>query len=102
MIYFMRSLEVHVFECEDDIGMAILSGTGLPEQLAFTACADCGDPIGSSGGNFEIFVLVIDENDHDWVLCSDCAGPVLNHVNEYFPPVVQSRFLDHDDDLEFF
>lgn len=98
----MRSLEVHVFESEDDIDMAILSGTGLPEQLAFTTCAECHAPVGSFGGAFEIFVLVIDENDRDWLLCSDCAGPVLNHVDEYFPSVVQSRFLDHDDDLEFF
>lgn len=101
----MRSLEVHLFETERDVELAIRSGTALPEQIASTRCIDCDGTAGYASGDFEPFVLVIDENDQDWILCSDCARPVLTYVDSYFPPVVKSHFQDHDhddDDLDYF
>jgi len=99
----MRSLEVHLFETERDVDLAIRSGTALPEQIAITRCIDCSDPAGYGAGEFQAFILVIDENDQDWILCCDCAGPILSYVDAFFPPVVRSHFHDLDeDDLELF
>lgn len=102
----MRSLEVHLFETEDDLDYAIASGTILPEQLASTKCVDCNGRVGYGGLEFEPFVVVIDENDRDWVACCECSKAVLNYVDAFFPPITRSHFSkvdDHiDSDLEIF
>ena len=94
----MRSLEVHVFETEHDVDVAIQSGTSLPEQIAHTSCTDCEGAIGySSLDGFEPFVFVIDENDQDWAVCSACAGPIIDYVDAFFPPVSRSHFADPEE-----
>jgi hypothetical protein len=102
----MRSLEVHLFETETDLDFAIASGTILPEQLVSTKCVDCEGRVGYGGFEFEPFVVVIDENDQDWIACSECARAILNYVDAFFPPVTKSHFAkidEHiDDDLEIF
>lgn len=93
-----------MFETDRDVDLAIQSGTALPEQLASTKCVHCDAGIGYTGQAFSAFLLVIDENDQDWILCSECAGPVFNYVDTFFPPVVRSHFADPEDleDLEYF
>ena len=100
----MRSLEVHVFETDTDLDNALRAGIVLPEQVARTACVQCGDRICYSGVEaYCPFVLVIDENDQDWALCEDCASPITDYVDAFFPPVVKSHFLHEDpEDLEYF
>lgn len=99
----MRSLEVHLFETERDVDLAIKSGTALPEQIASTKCIDCNDAAGYDREDFRPFILVIDENDQDWILCCSCAGPILTYVDAFFPPVVRSHFGDDlDDGLDLF
>jgi hypothetical protein len=103
----MRSLEVHLFETETDVDYAIASGTLLPEQLASTKCVDCGERVGYVTTDFEPFVVVIDENDQDWVVCCECSRPIVSHVDAFYPPVTKSHFaridehLDDDDDFQF-
>lgn len=98
----MRSLEVHYFETERDVELALSSGLVLPEQLARTDCSDCREKLCySKDHTFTPFVLVVDENDQDWTVCEDCAGPVLDYVDAFFPPVVRSRFEDPEE-LDFF
>ena len=98
----MRSLELHLFETDRDVDLAISSGTAFPEQLADTQCLECDGSTGNCVTGFEPFVLVIDENDQDWTLCFDCARPVLTYVDVFFPPVTRSRFLDPDESLDYF
>ena len=99
----MRSLELHVFETERDVDLAIHSGTVLPEQLAAVRCFDCDGRLGYDGETFEPFVFVIDENDQDWVLCTSCAGGILSYVDTFFPPVTHSHFQVVDpDEYEIF
>lgn len=101
----MRSLEVHVYERESDLNNSLAAGVVLPEQLAHTKCEECGDPICYSDSfcEFKPFVLVIDENDQDWTLCEECASPIIDYVDAFFPPVTRSHFKDlDDDDLELF
>ena len=91
-----------MFETEHDVDLAIQSGTALPEQIANVRCIDCDGVLGFGGlDDFEPFIFVIDENDQDWVVCSECAGPVLNYVDTFFPPVTRSHFLV-EDDLDYF
>jgi len=97
----MRSLEVHLFETEDDVDLALQSGTALPEQIASNDCTECDGPVGYSGLEFEPFVVVIDENDQDWAICVTCAGPIIAYVDTYFPPVTRSHFTISDD-LDYF
>lgn len=100
----MRSLEVHYFETERDLELALTSGLILPEQLIVTDCSECKDKLCYSNPtcDFEPFVLVVDENDQDWVVCEDCASPILDYVDAFFPPVVKSHFQAEDDDYDFF
>ena len=93
-----------MFETERDVDLAIRSGTALPEQLAGSRCIQCADGVGYAGPGFLPFLLVIDENDQDWLLCTECAGPVFNYVDTFFPPLVKSSFAADDDfeDLEYF
>jgi hypothetical protein len=97
----MRSLEVHVFETDTDLDSAVRAGVVLPEQVARTECMQCEDPICFSSAEFSAFVLVIDENDQDWTLCEECASPIIDYVDAFFPPVTRSHFADTDE-LEFF
>jgi hypothetical protein len=89
----MRSLELHVIESETDIQLALSSGVLLPEQMVMTECSDCEDLIGLRASSFEPFVVVIDEHDQDWTVCGDCARPIVDYVNAYFPPTVESYYL---------
>mgnify|MGYP000172570517 CR=1 FL=1 len=104
----MRSLEVHYFETERDLSLALNSALILPEQLAITDCTECGAKLcySDTACEFSPFVLVVDENDQDWTICHLCASPILSYVNTFFPPLVRSRFAvvdDHiEDDDEFF
>ena len=48
---------------------------------------------------------MLDENDQDWVLCCECAGPIVDYVDAFFPPVVYSPFAQAalaDEDLDYF
>lgn len=95
MLLSMRSLEVHVFETDSDLDNALSAGLVLPEQIARTECVECASPICYSGTDaYCPFVLIIDENDRDWALCEECAGPIVDYVDAFFPPVVKSHFLD--------
>jgi hypothetical protein len=99
----MRSLELHLFEEEHDLDLAIQSGTILPEQVASTKCQSCKGSLGFGAVDFEPFIFVIDENDQDWTMCCECAGPIIEYVDAFFPPVVRSHFYgDHEDDLDYF
>lgn len=98
----MRSLEVHLFETDTDLDNALRSGIVLPEQVAHTECVDCGEDVCYTNLDFCPFVLVIDENDQDWILCEDCASPILNYVDTYFPPVVKSHFPEDPSDYDIF
>jgi hypothetical protein len=103
----MRSLEVHLIESETDIDSLLNAGLLLPEQLAATDCYECDAEIGFIDPEFEAFVVVLDENDQDWTVCAECAGPIIDYVNTYFPPLLHNRYAlsvdDADeDDMDFF
>jgi hypothetical protein len=93
-----------MFETERDVELAIRSGIVLPEQLASSRCIQCTEGVGYAGPGYLPFLLVIDENDQDWLLCTECAGPVFNYVDAFFPPLVGRTFASDDDleDLEYF
>jgi hypothetical protein len=111
MLSFMRSLEVHLLETDADLGSALTAGLLLPEHLKETACSDCGEGIGRcrDADYFESFCVVIDETDRDWVLCADCASPVIDGdyrqatttPEVYLAPTTYSKLLD-DEELDFF
>jgi hypothetical protein len=102
MLLFMRSLEVHVFETDNDLDNAVKAGVVLPEQIAITACADCGESVCYTDDDFCPFALIIDENDQDWILCEDCASPILDYVDKSFPPLVRSSFPEDLSDYDLF
>lgn len=95
----MRSIELHHFQTDRDVELALTSGLALPEQLAMTDCTECDARLcySVSDSNFVPFVLVIDESDQDWVLCEDCASPILTLTDTFFPPAVGSHFSDYED-----
>lgn len=102
MLLFMRSLEVHVFETDTDLDNALKAGIVFPEQVAITECSDCGEGVCYTDELFCPFALIIDENDQDWILCEDCASPILDYVDKSFPPVVRSHFPEDPDDYDLF
>jgi hypothetical protein len=112
MLCFMRSMEIHVLETASDLAGALKVGLLLPEHLTDTECSDCGDGIGHANGaeSFYAFCVVIDETDRDWVICMECASPVVDgDVRQatrtpevYESPSTYSRILDDDDEIDFF
>jgi hypothetical protein len=100
----MRSLEVHHLQTEDDLELALTSGLILPEQVAATDCMECETLVCYSDTKnlFIPFLLVLDEDDQDWVLCEDCASPMLKFTDTFFPPAVASHFSESYEDFEPF
>ena len=82
----MRSLEVHYFETERDLSLALTSGLILPEQLVITGCSECKEKLAYSGtqAEFTPFVLVVDENDQVGGLRSLIAFDSALRCFEYF------------------
>lgn len=80
MLCFMRSLEVHIVETASDVDLAIKAGLLEPQHLDYSTCSECDDAIGHviDDGSFEPFAVVIDVDDADWVVCTDCASPVTD------------------------
>jgi hypothetical protein len=72
----MKHYEVHVIETELDSIAACTSGL-LVEPFFVSACADCGDDVGSTDSTFVPFAVVLDDED-EWYLCTYCAEPVTD------------------------
>lgn len=83
MLFFMQHFEVHLLETESDIDLALQSGLLTVDQLDNAECADCGNAVGHSAGNFESFAVVIDEFDQDWATCSDCASSIVEGTSNF-------------------
>lgn len=101
----MRHFEIHFIETEFDIDLALQSGILTVDQLDNSACAECETSVGHASGSFESFAVVIDENDSDWPLCSECSGPLV--YNSLFDSSDSVEFLarlelSNEDDLEEF
>ena len=98
----MRSFEIHLFETGSDLELALQGGIVTPERVASTTCSECEEFVAYSGepDKYIPFALTIDEDDHDWVLCVDCASPILDH-SEIFS-IADSVDLFTSDDLDFF
>lgn len=93
----MRHIEIHVIETESDTASAVACGL-LTDPYLVTACADCGDDVGSLE-QFEPYCIVLDDEDQ-WYLCTYCAEPVTD-------PEVRIEIYDalpfdaEDDDDDF-
>jgi hypothetical protein len=98
MLCSMRHLEVHVIETEHDIDLALQAGLVTAGQLSHSECSDCADLVGHAGESFSPFVVVIDEYDFDWAVCSDCASSVITPPSAYpFEETGYSETFDEDD-----
>ena len=102
MLCFMRSFEIHLFETETDIDLAISGGIVTPERVDKTECIECSELVGHADyeNGFEPFVLVIDVNDVDWTLCTDCASPIIDY-SDILNSTGEIDVLSSDD-LDFF
>ena len=79
MLCFMRALEIHVLETASDIDLALSVGVLLPEQLMETVCSRCGEEVGHlNGDDFTEFCVVIDDEDRDWIVCTECSASVID------------------------
>jgi hypothetical protein len=101
----MQHFEVHFIETEEDVDLGLQSGMLTVEQLDNTSCNECGAHVGHASGVFESFAIVIDIDDDDWALCSECSGPVTYGAR--FTADESLEFLSevetlNEDDLEPF
>lgn len=101
----MQHFEVHLIETEYDIDLALQSGLLTVDQLDTPNCSECDNSVGHASGSFEMFAIVIDENDSDWPLCTECVGPLI--YNSIFDSSDSVEFLSglelsNEDDLEEF
>lgn len=58
---------------EDDADSA-----GLPLAEDNDACDHCESRIGRTRGQFLPYVVVLNQDDESWLLCTDCSSPVLD------------------------
>lgn len=70
----MRHIEMHLIESTQDAHDAELVGLTLFDD---DSCDNCHEPIGDNRvEKFKPFVILLDD-ESEWVVCSDCADPVL-------------------------
>lgn len=68
-------LELHPVPDEDAEALADVAG--LPLAAAADSCEHCESRIGRSRGGFGPYVIVLDQDDDYWLVCENCAQPVL-------------------------
>lgn len=71
----MRHFEMHLIENSEDVRLADVVGLDVdPDET----CEECLKPVGDSASKqFKPYLLILDENDVEWVVCVSCAAPVL-------------------------
>jgi hypothetical protein len=71
----MRHIEMHLIESSKDVQSANNVGLSVDND---EVCEECLLPVGEVVGSskFASFVLCLDDED-EWVVCADCARPVL-------------------------
>lgn len=69
----MRHIEMHLIESSRDVQSA--NAVGL-ETSDDEICEECLVPVGEVKDKFVPFVLLLDD-ESEWVVCADCASPVL-------------------------
>ena len=69
----MRHIEMHLLENSKDVQSA--NTVGL-EVAPNETCEECTLPVGEVKGTFVPFVLLLDD-EAEWVVCKECATPVL-------------------------
>ena len=69
-------LEVHPVPDEDAEHEA--DTAGLPLAEADDCCEHCESSIGRARGQFDPYVVVLNQDDDYWLLCENCALPVLD------------------------
>lgn len=74
MISLMRHIELHTIENSGD--QRIANEIGI-ESGDNEVCENCYEPVGFAGDSFKPFLIALDEEDSAWVICLDCAEPVL-------------------------
>ena len=95
----MRSLELHVFETDEDIDSGLQAGLLELDDLDETACSECAEQVGNVNGVFEPFVVSLNEEDLIWITCSDCAAPVINRHIELEWAIEFSDFSEEVDGM---
>lgn len=92
----MKSLELHVLEQPNDIDLAALAG--LIELTDNELCESCGSEVGYDRlGNFTPICVVIDA-EQEWVVCLDCAEPIIDPSIYEAAEDSVSEFEDFEDD----
>ena len=69
----MRHIEMHLLENSKDLNSANNVGLEVSDD---EICEECQQPVGEVKGTFVPFVLILDD-EAEWVVCAECAQPVL-------------------------
>lgn len=64
---------MHLLENSKDINSANNVGLEVSDD---EICEECQQPVGEVKGTFVPFVFILDD-EAEWVVCADCAKPVL-------------------------
>jgi len=72
----MASFELYVVENSVEA-----QNTVAPAEFSHDGniCRSCGDIVGFAIGKFFSCVVVVDEDENYWFVCSDCASPVVDY-----------------------
>lgn len=98
---------MHVVETASDVDRALTAGVLLPEHLVDTVCSDCSEPLGYSGlEDFIPFCIIIDENNRDWCICTECGSPVVDggwrQATNKPETYSKGNMFESEEDLDFF
>jgi hypothetical protein len=69
----MRHIEMHLLENSKDVQSANTVGLEVQDD---ESCEECLLPVGNVKGSFVPFLLILDD-EAEWVVCAECAKPVL-------------------------
>jgi hypothetical protein len=69
-------LELH--PVPDEFAEDEADSAGLPLAEDDDTCEHCDSRIGHARGRFAPYVIVLNQDDDFWLLCTECSSPVLD------------------------
>lgn len=73
----MKNIELHLMDSNGDVDLGVQAGLIELTDTHDPNCANCSEDVGPIGASFYPYVVALDD-ESQWVVCEECASPVLD------------------------
>lgn len=92
----MRNVELHLMDSNGDVDLGVRAGLIEATDTSDPECSNCSDEVGPVDGAFYPYVVALDER-NQWVVCEDCASPVMESSPTTFDEEFETFVSDSND-----